>query len=306
MTDQQKEQLNKLQLTMKVFSEYELPDAMYKNIVLFKLNVLLKLMNSLSANKVQIDAWKVWCEAVVYKFAYHSASMIKLYEGTDIPYKVEDDRDLKIFDEPTIITIFRVILENYLMFFYLFIDDVTDAEKQFRIDVWRYCGLKQRDGFKMEDANSINKQIKERPIMEGLKQSISSNSLFLTYSSKQQKQFLKGTDARLGISWKDLIQKSNLIKDTFDNLYGHRSSYTHSEFISIMQIQQSNYVFSGQRQHQDTTLFMTHALISKMIIELCSFFPTMKIEFEKLEENLKAEIEILATTCTNTNLNRTT
>jgi hypothetical protein len=75
-------------IAIKVTSESEEKNNIeYSRIVLEKIRILLKLINSLYEEKIELPSWKVWSEALIHKLSFHSTSLLKLYEGTVIPFE---------------------------------------------------------------------------------------------------------------------------------------------------------------------------------------------------------------------------
>src|SRR5689334_2592047 len=125
-------QLTERDLTaIKVSNDLEQkPIVEYSKIVFEKIGLLLELMDSLYREDVKVPSWQIWSEPLIYKLCFHASSIVKLYEGCDIAF-IEQGKLFKILDEPSIISLLRVATENYLTFFYLYSDKITDEEKQF-------------------------------------------------------------------------------------------------------------------------------------------------------------------------------
>ncbi|WP_276360579.1 DUF5677 domain-containing protein [Daejeonella sp. H1SJ63] len=287
-------EISKLQALLKItFDSESTTNIQYGEVVLQKVNVLLELIDSLATESVKIAGWKTWSEPIVFKFCYHTCSLIHLFNGTELPVKFEG-AFLKVLDEPSIIIILRTILENYLTFHYLYIDNISDEEKVFRLLVYRYSGLKQRSEFDIINTSKAKeKQIKEGEQVQDLKDQITQSNLFKSYSSKQRTEILDGKKARLFNSWAALIKKSNLNTHFFKNLYGYKSNYSHSEFISIMQIKDGGYRHSDANTRSHHLLMIVQLLVCKTIIELKAFFPTMESKYSSFEQTMQTEIEYL-------------
>jgi hypothetical protein len=293
----EKDSIQRLNTIIKVWHEWEsTSNEQYIPILLKSVNILLDLTNSLHVEQVKLPSWKIWSEPIVFKFCYHVSSIALLFKGTQLPFK-SDERNILIFDEPSVIILFRAALENYLTFFYLFIDDISDEEKEFRMLVWRYCGLKQRTEFVIDTEKERQKQLEEVKIVENLKTELLANSVFTKYPDKQKKILLDGKKARLFESWKSLINKSKLSVDFFQNLYGYKSNYSHTEFISVLQLHEGQYGHHSANNRSHYMLFLLHGLIAKFIIELKDFLPSIGKFFDQLEENLKKEIIYLNEMC---------
>ena len=273
-----------------MFNEYEnLPVEEYAKVVSTKVGVLLRLINTLHEDKIQMASWKIWSEPLLFKMCYHISSLLQLCEGTILPYET-NGTPVMIFDEPTISVLFRTILENYLTFYYLFADDIEDAEKEFRSLVYRYCGSMQRTQFDINSLEAREKQKKEAEFVETLWKEIKESNFYQKLNERVRIDVKKGIKPRLFKSWKSLITESGLRKDVYRNLYGYKSNYSHSEFISVLQIYQGKYGFKPKSIKGHYVLFLVHSLIGKTILELNAFFPSIAEHFMQLNEDLKLEI----------------
>ena len=262
-----------------------------------KISLMLELIDSLYTDKIAIDEWLIWSEPVIFKLGMHSASYLNIYRGVDITIR---DRILTMFDEPSSLVLFRVILENYLTFFYLFCDSISNDEKKFRVSVWKYSGLKQRNGFETTtEEHKLKKEIELKEI-EQLKQGIVNSPFFETYNEGFKKQLIDGFKPRTTFSWDKLIQNSNLKKELFSKLYGYKSNYTHSEFISALQIKSQGYGFNlNSKEHYG--LFLHHSIICKCILDMVNLFPSISLIFNSMDNNLALEVVFLAKFSSNQN-----
>lgn len=275
---------------LNVWSDYqEKTNIEYGKIVHQKVDLLTCLVNSLHEQNVQMEAWLTWSEPMLYKLIFHASSFLKLFNGTEIYFS---GKEIKIFDEPSVLALFRIILENYLTFYYIFCDDIIDDEKKFRILVWQYCGIKQRTDFDIFTEDAKKKQATELIELSRLKEDICNSKYFSMYKNSEQKEILKGVKPRLFYSWQTLIKKSRFKIDLFKNLYGYKSNYMHSEFISVFQIKSKGFGLNLEAK-EHFTLFLVHGIICKSIIELQNLFPPIKTLFESQKEELRNEIKFL-------------
>jgi hypothetical protein len=279
-------------IALKVVQEYnQMKNIEYSKVVLEKIGVLLKLINSLHEEKVQLPSWQIWVEAVIHKLAFHSVSLLKLFEGTEIPFE-KDGKKIIVLDKPSIVSLLRVVTENFLTFNYLYSGNTSDDEKQFRLSVWRYCGIKQRTEFDIKTENAKNKQNEEIKLLADLKNEVINSSFFSVFTKKQQETILDGKKARLFYSWTKLIKESGLRTELFKNMYGYKSNYSHSEFISVLQVHAGNYIFNPNAE-LEIELMLLHILICKSIINLKETFSTINNNYEKLDSKTAGEIKFI-------------
>jgi hypothetical protein len=284
----------------KIMAEFDsLNNEEYCQLLYGKVDILLNLLNTLYEDKIDLPSDKAWIEGLIKKFSFHITSILKLYEGT-VLVRLKNDTIINIIDEPSIFVLFRASLESYLTFFYLFVDNEVPKVLEFRMIVWRYSGLKQRTEFDITSDENKLKQFQESNDVEILKEIIINSPIYKGYNSTQRKQIIDGKNPRLFNSWNKLIKKSELRNATYKNIYGFKSSYTHSEFLSVLQIQSGNFVYRNDSHRSRHWLFIIHTLLSKTIIELTLAFPTIKKHYDELKQTIKTEIEILKICSTNT------
>lgn len=294
MKENSESDMARLEVMIKVWGSYESStNKEYGEVILRTVNILIKLTNSLHGDKINLIPWKTWSEPIIFKLCYHASSIIKLNSGTELPFK-KNGETLIIFDEPSVFILFRTLLENYLTFFYLFIDQVAEEEKQFRMLVWRYCGLRQRTEFVINTEKERAKQQSEESTVLNLKNEIQSNLYFDKYSNKLKDVILKGRKPRLFESWKSLIVKSNFNTDSFQNIYGYKSNYSHTEFISVLQLREGQYGHHKKNTRSHYLMLLLHGIIAKTIIDLKNYFPSIEEHFEKMNIDIKSEIICLS------------
>ena len=253
-----------LKATLKVWHDYKSStNEEYGQVILKTVNILLELTNSLHVDQINLPSWKIWSEPIIFKFCYHVSSLVNLYSGTELPFE-KDGKRMVIFDEPSVFILFRTVLENYLTFYYLFIEAIPEDEKEFRMLVWRYCGLKQRIEFIINTEKEKEKQQKEVTTVQKLKDEIVSKPYFKKFKAKSREVILKGRNPRLFESWKSLIIKSNFNTELFQNIYGYKSNYSHTEFISVLQLHEGKYGHHDKNTRSHYLMLLLHGIVGKL------------------------------------------
>lgn len=263
-----------------------------KKHLLKKIEILTTLSHTLHTDGIQMPAWKTYSETVIIKICFHFSSLFKLFKGTELPFK-QTKNQVIIFDEPSIFSLFRTITENYLTFYYLFIDSISDEEKHFRFLIYEYCGIHQRQSFPATTNETKQKLKAESEHLNKLRTAIESSIFFKKIDKNIQKKIIRGVQPRLK-KWADLMIESKLKLGYDSNLYGFKSSYSHTEFLSLLQIRSGNYGYIQGKRKGHFVLFIAHMLISRIIIDLKNLFPSVKNHYDKIEEGLRREIEFLS------------
>lgn len=284
----EEEQIFNGKAASRVWRDYETnASVVYVEKILPKIDLLIVLNNEIKPEFNRDDLF-FWIDPLLAKFCFHVGSFLQLFSGTRVTIK---SKEVKIFDEPSVLALFRIILENYLTFYYIFCDSDTREEKEFRLNVWKYCGLKQRNEFDVEQEALKRKQAKEFVELTSIKEKILCSPYFARLKKEDRNKIIKGVKPRL-FSWTKILEMSGIRKKLFKNIYGYKSNYAHSEFISILQINSATYGFNESAKEHYILLLM-HSLICKQINDLCNLSETAGKSFKKLDNDLKEEIEFL-------------
>lgn len=250
------------------------------------------MLNTYHEEQILVESWQIWIEPLVHKFGFHSSTLLSLYQGTEIVFGTQERR-YKILDEPSIITLTRVVLENYLTLFYLYFSKKSKEELIFRNNVWVYSGTKQRTDFEVTTEYANERKQAELSALATYKKEIVESPFFKQMGSSMQKGILDGIKPRLGITWKKLIDESYLRNSFFMNLYSFKSSYSHSEYLSVLQVKSNSYQYNpNDKTHFE--LHLLHLLVCRTIVDLTEILPAFKSKFENLTFEVLTEIEMLA------------
>lgn len=171
----------------------------------------------------------------------------------------------EIFDIPSIYTLSRTLIENYLTIEYLFVieNNKLDLTKIQRIDAYKIAGYNRL----LENTTKpaiISKIKKEKAEVSNGEQNNS-------------------TQARI-IGWSKLISKSNLNDQYFQRIWSIFSNYAHSEFIFIKGI--NNYISENKAYIERIECYKsTLIILSLLITEIVKMFPDL------LSDKFKKNIE---------------
>ncbi|MFY0603022.1 MAG: hypothetical protein JXQ93_03670 [Flavobacteriaceae bacterium] len=254
-----------------------------------------ELIQSIYDSKPKLKEGEVFIETLSIKILLATKSIIELGKGTKVS-TLSKDTDVKLLDFPSINILTRSVIEAFLTLEYLFFNDLEEEERNFRFYVWQISGYKSRQNFFNERG-----ELKEN-ITEKLKAELSEIKKLKTkivkspYYKNIQKQNLYKLDTyglpRLE-SWLKLLEQSILKTSIFGTSYKLYSNYAHSEFISLIQINEKNALNKGSEENDKTIL---NALrVVKMIncisiIGLKNKFDFASKIFEKYDEETKMTI----------------
>lgn len=268
--------------------QYSVKD--YLDVIENKIGVLLWLVDLLHKENLIRNKREKWVEPLLYKFCFHLSSFTNISKGILLPIESEGRR-LMVFDESSAITILRTIIENYLTFYYLYSNDCSEEEKQFRLDVWSYSGIKQRSTFSINSAEGKACQEKDILFADEVFGKIKKSNYFKKYK-RIEGEILKGKKPKLDYGWQRLIKESKLRQSFFNDMYSYESSYSHSEFLSILQISSTD---NGRVSIRDNNsfVFIADILCSRTICDLIIMFPSLEKFIIEYDEKLWNEIKVI-------------
>lgn len=226
------------------------------------LDDLAFLANTMFERKIKDEDYKYYSETLAYKFIYQSLNLRSILKGVQFNSKIFSF-DRLIFDVSSAYIIQRALFENYLTFFYLYIQPKTEDEKLCKWLIYKISGLKSRQDFKSDFVEYKEKIESERQeIQESINQ-LKSNCFFQTLLISKQNQILNNFPARL-TGWQKLFNSSELRSEMFVKAWRLYSNYAHSEYISLIQ-------FKDFRQDTGPLLTMKN-LVSFISLVLTSVF----------------------------------
>ena len=108
---------------------------------------VVAIHHCLEANKGYVlpkkDSWMADSESMLQKSAMHSLSVLDLLESTKPT--VEGIANVGFIDHYSIQTLVRAVLESYLVFYYVFLDEKVGIRiKKLRHKIWHASSLSQR------------------------------------------------------------------------------------------------------------------------------------------------------------------
>ena len=86
---------------------------------------------------------------------------------------------------------------------------------------------------------------REEKQIEELKSTIGSSPEIRTYTEKQRKKLLEG-EWRIGNGWADLGVSAGFHEKYFKNIYGYLCGYSHSSYLSALQVGQAQSITDQQ------------------------------------------------------------
>jgi hypothetical protein len=223
------------------------------------------------------DEWMNDAQTLSIKLFRHLVSMQTLSAGAT----VDHNNDQIVFvDHASVKVVARAALETYLVFFYIY--GSSHELAKFRHKTWHLGGLTDRQRSHASKDEHKEQLAAEKREIENLKFEIEAMPQFQIYSSKQQAQLLKG-EWKVGISWTDLGIEAGFHDKYFKNIYSYLCGYSHSSYISALQV--------GQADSVDTQKSLTQAILGIGVVIMAHYAFTYSRVFKRAEEILSANSE---------------
>ena len=214
------------------------------------LDLFIELVQSQAGNKiVPGEGWLNDAQTLSIKLFRHLVSMHVISTGSTIEHSGVPV--VFFIDHASVKVLARAALETYLVFYYLF-GSKDRALSKFRHNTWVLGGLIDRQSSHVSIDEHRAVLSKEKKQIEELKLAISKSEKLKSFTPNQQGQLLKGK-WRVGNGWTDLGVNAGFHKKYFDNIYSYLCGYSHSSYISAIQV--------GQAQSREDQECLTSSIL---------------------------------------------
>lgn len=243
-------------------------DAEYSTL----LDLFIRLVDSQAGERIEAgNEWLNDAQVLAIKLFRHLVSMQTLADGATI----EHDGIPAVFfvDHASVKVVARAAFETYLVFFYLY-GNSDRALSEFRHKTWQLGGLADRQLFHASTGHGRQVLVNEKKELERLRAEIETSPYFRSYTDKQGKRLLKG-DWRVGKGWAELSNSAGFHRKYFENVYGYLCGYSHSSYLSAMQVGQAKSI-EDQKMLTQSILGVGLALMAHFAFSYSSAFNTAK------------------------------
>jgi hypothetical protein len=260
------------------------------------LDLILKghadILQSIYEMKPKLAEGEVFIETLIMKIIFASKSILDLSQGSDF-ITLKGDKKLEIIDTPSIYILTRSIMEAFLTLEYLFFNDLETEERLYRYNLWRVSGFMSRQNHvgQLEKKNA-EKLEREKKLITELKVKIKKSKYFSSLKKQQIWKLDKYGLPRL-ISWLDLLKESRLKSRFFENTYKLYSNYAHSEYISMIQINEGSLSKFApfNISTTETSINNVRMINCLTVLLLKDRFDCTGLAYNKLSEELRFTIE---------------
>lgn len=245
-------------------------DLIKENDTLKLLNMSLsQLVNSLSESKVIPKYFQTDLESKFLRFFMTNLSILKLVEGIEFDLSSNTHFTRDIF---SIYSLCRMQIENFIVMKYLFFDDVSEEEKEFRYDIYKLHGLLKQSNFTVSKSENQEKKDLVLEEINIIKSKITESLIFKEANQKFKSNYLSPNYALL-YKKDNLFKSYGLTKLNIDGAWSLYSNHSHSEHIGDRQF---NFYY-GIEKSTDKAMISSLMTNSVLTAKLCNL---MLVNFE--------------------------
>ena len=225
-------------------------------------------------------------EGLGFKIFSHAASILYLYRSTNIP----DSSVTKIsfFDAASINVLGRAAIESFLVFQYVFVNNVNEEQEDFHYLSWVLGGLIERQRLPVSSPQGKKVLEDESKIISSLESRIKTNKFFLELTDKQQNNLLNKGMWRLK-SWSKIGLESGLSDTYSEAFYRYLCDYAHAGNLSILQLREAK-TAKIQSDLSNATIGYLLIALSKFTKSYTKVFPKAKQIYNSLADKNVIEV----------------
>jgi len=209
----------------------------------------------------------------------------------------------QIWDVSSIAVLSRTVIESYLSFFYLSIDNIPDTERELRFAVWDYYSDKIiADKVEIINPNNLQLPSIRLRFSESWKYFEKQLNDFLTANSNTKKEVadkikkIKKAKTFLILDKYKILKRAGIGEIYLKLVYNYLSQYIHSASLALntMRLKPSSYelMIIFTKILEDNIIFAAHA-----IRDFFSLFPQLDIladeKYRKIYREAKLKVESL-------------
>jgi len=261
----------------------------------FWVDTLIYLHEAISEQNVQIKYWQKFSETLLYKFYFHGLTLHNILSGLELHsvYYGKEMSGKTIIDISSAKAVLRSQFEAFLMYHYIYVNPNNDDLKELRYNAWIYSSLLQRQEFPAETEYGKKQKEKDFHELEKLKTIISNLRSFKNLASKQQQSLLSLGSGKLFSHWATILKETGFTeKNPFYSIYTFLSIYSHSEGLSIIQLEHQPGGLENTISQANLDLHHSKLLVCLMINSVINLFQVAKQRYETLPDDTKYDIEI--------------
>lgn len=227
--------------------------------------------------------WQNDRQTLAKKLAFHLHTIKTLGDGAELEI---GGVKTPIVDHGSIKVLARSVLENYIVFAFIFGNPNLDVSR-FRHMTWRMAGLMDRQRRIPITADGRQKLSEESATVEGLRREIEGHPLFAGHSTKERKALAKG-DWSAGKQWHELATEAGLHQRYFRNIYGYLCDYSHSSYAAALQVGEARTI-EEQRAISNSMFGMLNMTMAHFVAVYAGLFESARQLLEQSPTRETAE-----------------
>jgi hypothetical protein len=249
-----------------------------------------EIMDAWDASEPEGPLWMKIIEPLTLKILLQSASLQTLMLDGTVMNRLSD-KQFKIRDLSSILTIARSQLEAYLTFYYLFVHPKSEEDFQLRNLVYRLHSLTLKQNTPLSELpKDVHEQYEQEALeILSVQNEIEANPVFQDFSKSWRGQLLSGSRAKT-MGWDKIVQASPL-NDYVMKAYDLYANHAHSEFVSLSQL--SLYIKNPVKMELMFTVVARTALfvLSVFIMDLVNI-TKQEAAYEAFSPEIKESIRL--------------
>lgn len=263
------------------FSEEEFPHVLsdYKKMI----DIFIYLINTIVDNKIKDENWRYFAETLAVKFVLSANTFANIIEAKTIESSLARV-STKIIDVSSLYVMMRTQIENYLTYFYLYMQPDSKEVQRYRFLIYELSGYESRQKFDALTSFTANKQKTERDRIREIITELKGNDIFNSLEEQIQKQILKENRAKI-IGWNKLLDESQLSNEVFQKSWNLYSNFAHSEFASLMQVKDFLKEPFKTISTRNLEIYLALLLISVFIKDFSSLYSEIGIRYNLVPIN---------------------
>lgn len=258
----------------------------YKSMI----DIFVYLINAIVENKIKDESWRYYAETLAIKFTLSANTLSNIISGSNIDSSLSKV-STRIIDVSSLFTIMRTQIENYLTYFYLFVQPDSIQMQYYRFLMYELSGYQSRQKFPPLTIYAANKQKFEKNRIDEIISQLHKNDFFKSLPEKEQKRILKEKKAKL-TTWNTLLDESRLTSEIFKKSWNLYSNFAHSEFASLMQVKSFLEEPYKTISSRNLVIFTALMLISLFIKDFSQLYREIEIRYKIISIDDQEVIEL--------------
>jgi hypothetical protein len=178
-------------------------------------------------------------EDLMKKILFNSITVLNIYKFKNIKFR--NGMVIDNVDFSSIHVISRAILESFLIFNWIMLDEIAEGEREYRYLLWKIYGIRLRVSFPYKSEEHIKKIEQEEASLRSKLLRLRENEFFKIKKKKEQDRIIEDIELdrmQLRPGAKRLLKIAGF-ENNITHIYRYLCDYSHSGSIAASQIRQA-------------------------------------------------------------------